>query len=164
MSCFFSFFFLEMSPFARQNPPSLEKPLAVTASVTTLPINTVLSRPPPLVQVAQMPGELLNPSTDLEPLTSRNELETLLDSTLEAQKLKLMEELNSPVVTMDVNFSENLPPSDVNLTNATVENMDWLDLTLSVPAEGINPLDMSVPEGVFSSDFLDSHELQLNWD
>lgn len=157
-----------MSPFARQNPPSLEKPLAVTASVTTLPINTVLSRPPPLVQVAQMPVEPLNPSTDLEPLTSRNELQTLLDSRraadAEAQKLKLMEELNSSMVTMDVNFSGSMPPSDVNLTNATMENMDWLDLTLAVPAEGINPLDMSVPEGVFSSDFLDSHELQLNWD
>ncbi|XP_017284775.1 myocardin-related transcription factor B [Kryptolebias marmoratus] len=158
----------EMSPFTRQNPPRLEKPLPVTASVTTLPINTVLSRPPPLVQVAQLPVAPLNPSTDLAPLTSGNKLETLLDGSLvadaAAQKLKLMEEINSPVVTMDVNFSENMPPSDANLPNATADSMDWLDLTLSVPAEGINPLDMSVPEGVFSSDFLDSHELQLNWD
>lgn len=154
-----------MSPFTRQNPPSLEKHLPVTASVTTLPINTVLSRPPPLVQVAQMPVSPLNPSTDLAPLTSKTKLETLLDTTpvtdTEAQKLKLMDVLNFPAVAMDVNFSENMPPS-ANLPNASVDSMDWLDLTLSVPAEGINPLDMSVPEGVFSSDFLDSNE--LNWD
>lgn len=157
-----------MSPFTRQNPPSLEKPLPVTASVTTLPINTVLSRPPPLVQVAQIPVAPLNPSTDMAPLTSRTKLETLLDTTLvadpETQKLKLMDALSFSAVAMDVNFSESMPPSGVNLPNATVDSMDWLDLTLAVPAEGISPLDMSVPEGVFSSDFLDSNELQLSWD
>nr|XP_015804071.2 myocardin-related transcription factor B [Nothobranchius furzeri] len=156
----------EMSPFSRQNPPCLEKLLPVTASVTTLPINTVLSRPPPLVQVAQLPAA----PPDLEALTSRHELETLLDATLfpntKGQKLKFLEELNSPLVTMEVNSSENMPPAGLSFHNTTVDSMDWLDLTLSVPAEegGVNPLDISVPEGVFSADFLDSHELQLNWD
>ncbi|XP_054877521.1 myocardin-related transcription factor B [Poeciliopsis prolifica] len=139
----------EISPLIRQDPPSLEKPLPVTASVTTLPINTVLTRPPPLVQVAQLPGVLLSS-------TGKN-LETLLGDT-EAQRLKLMEELSSPLVEMEMNFSENLPPSGVNLQSTSVDSMDWLDLTLSVPSEGINPLNMSVP------DFLDSHELSLNWD
>ncbi|MEQ2197998.1 hypothetical protein XENOCAPTIV_006143 [Xenoophorus captivus] len=139
----------------RQDPPSLEKPLPVTASVTTLPINTVLTRSPPLVQLAQLPEATLS--------SPGSNLETFLDDT-EAQRLKLMEELNSPLVNMEMNFSENIPPSGVNLQNTTVDSMDWLDLTLSVPAEGINPLDMSVPGAVFSSDFLDSHELHLNWD
>uniref|UniRef100_A0A4W6C2B7 Uncharacterized protein n=1 Tax=Lates calcarifer TaxID=8187 RepID=A0A4W6C2B7_LATCA len=58
-----------------------------------------------------------------------------------------------------VDFNENTPPSALTLHNANMDNMDWLDLTLSVPAEGINPLDMSTPVGVFSTDFLDSHEL-----
>ncbi|XP_043955424.1 myocardin-related transcription factor B isoform X2 [Gambusia affinis] len=139
----------EISPLIRQDPPSMEKPLPVTASVTTLPINTVLTRPPPLVQVAQLPGAPLG--------STGNNLETLLEET-EAQRLKLMEELNSPLVEMEMNFSENLPPSGVNLQSTSVDSMDWLYLNLSVPSEGINPLDMSVP------DFLDSHELNLNWD
>lgn len=150
--------FSEISPFIRQDPPSLDKPLPVTASVTTLPINTVLSRPPPVVQVAQLPAAL----------TSHTQLETLLDGSLgthtEPQTLKLMEELHSPVVTMEVDFNENTPPSALNLHSTSMDNMDWLDLTLSVPAEGVNPLDMSTPVGVFSSDFLDSHELHLSWD
>uniref|UniRef100_A0A8C9WT68 Uncharacterized protein n=1 Tax=Sander lucioperca TaxID=283035 RepID=A0A8C9WT68_SANLU len=72
--------------------------------------------------------------------------------------------LHSPVVTMEVDFNENTLPSALSLNSTNMDNMDWLDLTLSVPAEGVNPLDMSAPVGVFSSDFLDSHELHLNWD
>uniref|UniRef100_A0A3P8SUZ5 Myocardin related transcription factor Bb n=1 Tax=Amphiprion percula TaxID=161767 RepID=A0A3P8SUZ5_AMPPE len=157
----------EISPFIRHDPPSLDKPLPVTASVTTLPINTALSRPPPLVQVAQQPAAPLSPSSGLaSALTSDSQLETLLDGTLDAvpRKLKLMEELHSAVVAMEVDFSENTPPSALNLHSTNMDNMDWLDLTLSVPAEGVNPLDVSMPVGVFSSDFLDSHELHLNWD
>ncbi|XP_035852396.1 myocardin-related transcription factor B isoform X4 [Sander lucioperca] len=158
----------EILPFIRQDPPSLDKPLPVTASVTTLPINTVLSRPPPVVQVAQLPAAQLSPSASLATLTTDTQLETLLDGRLgahsEPQTLKLMEELHSPVVTMEVDFNENTLPSALSLNSTNMDNMDWLDLTLSVPAEGVNPLDMSAPVGVFSSDFLDSHELHLNWD
>ena len=89
-----------------------------------------------------------------------------MDGTLvtdrEPQKLKLMAELHSPEVTMEVDFIENTAPCGPNLQSTTMDSMDWLDLTLAVPAEGVNPLD--VPVGVFSSDFLDSHELHLNWD
>ncbi|XP_011476317.1 MKL/myocardin-like protein 2 isoform X1 [Oryzias latipes] len=153
----------EISPFIRQEPPGLDKPLPVTASVTTLPINTVLSRPPPLVQVAQLPGSTLNSSATLTGLTSNTQLENLLDNTLDAktQKLKLTEELQSP---MEELLIESTPPSGPNLDNSNIDNMDWLDLTLSAPAEGVNPLDMSISVGVFSPDFLDSHELQMNWD
>ncbi|KAM9346491.1 myocardin-related transcription factor B [Symphorus nematophorus] len=158
----------EISPFIRQDLPSHGKPLPVTASVTTLPINTVLSRPPPVVQVAQMPAAQLHPSSSMAALTADTQLETLLDGTLgahtEPQTLKLMEELHSPLVTMEVDFNENTPPSTLTLPSTNMDNMDWLDLTLSVPAEGVSPLDLSTPVGVFSSDFLDSHELHLNWD
>ncbi|XP_071326430.1 myocardin-related transcription factor B isoform X2 [Trachinotus anak] len=147
----------EISPFIRQDPPSLDKPLPVTASVTTLPINMVLSRPPPMVQVGQLPASPLKPSTSLAALASDTQLDSLLDCTLgadtEPQTLKLMEDLHSPIVTMDVDFNENTPPSALTLHNTNMDSMDWLDLTLSVPA------DMSTPVGVFSSDFLNSHEL-----
>lgn len=164
----FVLFFLEISPFIRQDPLCQDKPLAVTASVTTLPINTVLSRPPPVVQVAQLPVAPLNTATSLPALPSDTQLETLLDGTLtartEPQTLKLIEELHSPMDTMEVDFNENSLPSSLNLHSTNMDNMDWLDLTLSVPAEGFNSLDVSTPVGVFSSDFLDSSELQLNWD
>ncbi|XP_069571636.1 myocardin-related transcription factor B isoform X2 [Brachyistius frenatus] len=145
----------EISPFIRQDPPSVDKPLPVTASVTTLPISTALSRPPPLVQVARPPAAPLDPSTGLAALTSDTQPDGTPDT--EPQKLKLLEGLNSPLVAMEVDFNE-----DTHSTN--MDNMDWLDLTLSVPAEGVNPLDVSMPVGVFSSDFLDSQELHLNWD
>lgn len=140
---------LEISPLMRQDPSSLDKPLPVTASVTTLPINTALSRPPPLVQVARLPA-----ATGLAALAS----DTQLPADAEAPPLTLMEELHSPLVAMEVDFMEHTR----SLTQQ--ENIDWLDLTLSVPGAGVNPLDMPAPVGVFSSDFLDSNELHLNWD
>ncbi|XP_068613175.1 myocardin-related transcription factor B-like [Brachionichthys hirsutus] len=157
----------EISPLIRQNPPSQDKALSVTASVTILPISMVLSHPPPLVQVAQLPPAQINPSASLAALTSDTRLKTLLDGILntqtEPQTLKLMEE-HSPIVTMEVDAVENTPPSYLNLHSANIDNMDWLDLNLSVQAGGVNSLDMSTPVGVFSSDFLDSSELHLNWD
>ena len=62
---------------------------------------------------------------------------------------------------MEIDFNENPLPSSLNLHSASMDNMDWLDLNLS--AEGVSSLDMAAPVGVFS-DFLDSQELQLNWD
>lgn len=152
-----------MSPFIIQDPPCQNKPLPVTASVTTLPINTVLTRPPPVVQVAQLPAAPLNATPSLAALPSDAQLETLLDGPLgahtEPQNLKLMEELPSPVVSMEVDFNENILHSSLNLHSPNMDNMDWLDLTLSAPAEGVNSLDMSAPVGVFAFDFLDTHEL-----
>ncbi|XP_065821050.1 myocardin-related transcription factor B isoform X1 [Labrus bergylta] len=146
----------EISPFIRQDPPSQDKPLPVTACVTTLPINTVSSRPPPLVQVAQLPTPPLSPSTSLAALASNPKLETLLDNyhAIEPRTLGTMEELQPPPVAMEVDLIES----------TSLINMDWLDLTMSVAGGGVNSLEMSAPVGVFSSDFLNSHELHLNWD
>ncbi|XP_077476098.1 myocardin isoform X2 [Stigmatopora argus] len=49
----------EMPPFLKGNPPMDNKRVAVTPSVTLLPVNTALSRPPPRVQVAHVPSEEL---------------------------------------------------------------------------------------------------------
>ncbi|XP_067333665.1 myocardin-related transcription factor B isoform X2 [Channa argus] len=158
----------EISPFIRQDSPSLNKHLPVTASVTTLPINTVLSRPPPVVQMAQLPTAPINNSTNLVALTTDTQLDTILNGTLgadaEPQALKMMEELHSPLGTMDVDFNENTSTSAMTLHSTNMDNMDWLELTLSVPGEGDNPLDVSTPGSVFSSDFLDPNDLPLNWD
>lgn len=141
--------FPEISPFVRQDATCQETPLPVTASVTTLPINTVLSRPPPLVQVAQPPATSLSTRPGLADLSSPS----LLGGTLTRS--------DSPAVTMEMDFNESALPSSIHLHGTGMDNMDWLDLNLS--AEGVSSLDMSAPAAVFS-DFLDSHELQLNWD
>ncbi|XP_061761311.1 myocardin-related transcription factor B isoform X2 [Nerophis ophidion] len=117
----------EISPFIKQEPPSMDKRLPVTPSVTLLPVNTVLSRPPPLVQVAHMPPTTLAPDPRLD---------SLLSAGVE-EPLKLIEELHSEL-----------------------HAMDWLDLTLCSPAEGVDAAAVSAaPEGVFTADFLTAHEL-----
>ncbi|XP_061837963.2 myocardin-related transcription factor B isoform X2 [Nerophis lumbriciformis] len=113
----------EISPFIKQEPPSMDKRRPVTPSITLLPVNTVLSRPPPLVQVAHMPPTALAPDPRLD---------SLLSAAVE-EPLKLIEELHA---------------------------MDWLDLTLCTPAEGVDAAAVSAaPEGVFATDFLTAHEL-----
>ncbi|XP_077355180.1 myocardin-related transcription factor B isoform X2 [Festucalex cinctus] len=49
----------EMSPFLKAEPPDANKRVPIMPSVTLLPVNTVLSRPPPRVQVAHMPADEL---------------------------------------------------------------------------------------------------------
>ncbi|KAM9493100.1 myocardin-related transcription factor B isoform 2-T2 [Clarias gariepinus] len=149
----------EISPLLREDPLSPDKLLPVTASVTTLPINTALSRPPPQVHVAHMPS--------LVALASDHQLEALLDGTLpantEPHTLRLIEELHSqflepprsPMDTGEMRFSVSSPPS-LHLHDTNLDNMDWLELT--VPGSG----GVSAPPAIFSSDFLDSPDVQ--WD
>uniref|UniRef100_A0A673IPR7 MKL/myocardin-like protein 2 n=1 Tax=Sinocyclocheilus rhinocerous TaxID=307959 RepID=A0A673IPR7_9TELE len=153
----------EISPLSRQDP-SLDKLLPVTANITTLPINTVLSRPPPQIHVARTPNQTQAPSSSLVALASDNQLEALLEDA-EPRTLRMMEELknqllerpHSPMDTSDLTFTDT-PPSALPLQDAGLDNMEWLDLTIPGPA-GI-----CSPTAVFSSDFLDSTDLQLHWD
>uniref|UniRef100_A0A672PR61 Myocardin related transcription factor B n=1 Tax=Sinocyclocheilus grahami TaxID=75366 RepID=A0A672PR61_SINGR len=153
----------EISPLSRQDP-SLDKLLPVTANITTLPINTVLSRPPPQIHVARTPNQTQVPPPNMVALASDNQLEALLEDA-EPRTLRLMEELknqllersHSPMDTSDLTFTDT-PPSALPLQDAGLDNMEWLDLTIPGPA-GI-----SSPTAVFSSDFLDSTDLQLHWD
>ncbi|KAM6957150.1 myocardin-related transcription factor B [Aplochiton taeniatus] len=167
----------EISPFSRQDPPALNKLCPVTASVTTLPINTVLSRPPPQIQVARPPAPTLLPPPSLAALATDNQLEAFLEGTLaadeEPQTLRLLEELHShllehphsPVESMELGFNHNAPPSSsFQLTDTNLDNMEWLDLTMPGPVGGLNPLGLSAPAGVFSTDFLDAQDLQLQWE
>ncbi|KAM9473810.1 myocardin-related transcription factor B isoform 2-T5 [Salvelinus alpinus] len=169
----------EISPFIRQDPSFPDKLLPVTASVTTLPFNTVLSRPPPQILVARPPAPTLNPPAppSLTALAIDNQLEAFLEGTLkgetEPQTLRLMEELHSqllehsphsPMDTDTTGFNNvSAPPSSYHLDHTNLDNMEWLDLTMPGPTGGLNPLGLP-PLGVFSSDFLDSHDLQPHWD
>ncbi|XP_035261092.1 myocardin-related transcription factor B isoform X1 [Anguilla anguilla] len=159
----------EIPPFIRQDTPSSAKMLPVTASITTLPVNTVLSRPPPQVQVAPPPSLALDSAPTLATLASDNQLEAFLEGTLagegEPRTLGLMEELHcqlleqphSPMDTTELSFADGPPPTTFDLHDGALDNMEWLDLTMPGPAGGLNPLGIS-------SDFLDGHDLQLHWD
>ncbi|XP_056310199.1 myocardin-related transcription factor B isoform X1 [Danio aesculapii] len=151
----------EIPPLSRQDP-SLDKLHPVTANITTLPINTVLSRPPPQVHVARPPNQTHVPPLSLVALASDNQLEALLEDA-EPRTLRLMEELknqllerpHSPMDTSDLTFTD-APPTALQVPG--LDNMEWLDLTIPGPA-GI-----SSPNAVFSSDFLDSTDLPLHWE
>ncbi|KAK0150516.1 Myocardin-related transcription factor B [Merluccius polli] len=150
----------EIMPFIKQDPSCPDKLLPVTANVTTLPINTVLSRPPAQIQVAQPPDATLHPSSSLMALVT---METLIEGTLHKQLLE------HPLVShMELDFSDHntLPPAG-HLHNANLDTMNWLDLT-TLPSHGheeaVSHLEMSPEAGVFSSDFLESPEFQLNWE
>lgn len=148
------FFPSEISPLIREDCRSQEKCLPVTASVTTLPISTALSRPPPQIHVAHMPNFVA--------LASDHQLEKLLEGTLvpdtEPHSIRLMEELlmeprHSPMNTSHLTFSHS-PLQSLQDTN--LDNMEWLEL--NVPGT----TGISLPAGVFSSEFLDTHDLQWN--
>ncbi|XP_024140418.1 myocardin-related transcription factor B isoform X2 [Oryzias melastigma] len=167
----------EIIPFMQQDPPApLNKTLpAVTASVTTLPVNTVLSRPPPQIQTAPPPTlSSLNPSLPpLSSLATDNQLEAFLAGTPPASDPRtqgLMEELQaqlmeqqpySPMDTSDLSFCDSSsPPSSLHmgLSDPALDNMEWLDLTMP-PGPGGSLTPLGIP-----ADFLDSHDLQLHWD
>ncbi|KAM3859735.1 LOW QUALITY PROTEIN: myocardin-related transcription factor B [Diretmus argenteus] len=171
----------EITPFIQQDPRvSLPKTLPVTANITTLPVSTVLCRPPPQIQVAPPPS--LSPSADpglhsLSSLATDNQLEAFLERTLagtspatDPRTLGLMEELQaqlmdqqpySPMDTSELSFCDSSsPPSSLNmgLSDPALDNMEWLDLTMPPgPAGALTPL--GIP-----TDFLDTNDLQLHWD
>lgn len=164
----------------QQDPSlSLSKSLPVTANITTLPVNTILSRPPPQIQVA--PPASLHPLTEhslpsLSTLATHDQLEALLEDTLantphdsDPRTRGLMDELQaqlmeqqpySPMDTSELSFCDSSPPSSLNigLPDTGLDNMEWLDLTMPPGSAGaLTPL--SIP-----ADFLDSSDLQLHWD
>ncbi|XP_011603061.2 myocardin-related transcription factor B isoform X2 [Takifugu rubripes] len=170
----------EITPFVQQDPSlSLSKTLPVTANITTLPVNTVLSRPPPQIQVAPSPN--VHPVTDhsfpsLSLLATDNQLEAFLEGTLanalpesdprtrglidELQAQLMEQQPYSPMDTSDLSFCDSSPPSSLNigLSDTGLDNMEWLDLTMPPGSTGaLTPL--SIP-----ADFLDSSDLQLHWD
>ncbi|XP_030630063.1 myocardin-related transcription factor B [Chanos chanos] len=165
----------EITPFSQQDPSSVSKMMPVTASITTLPVNTVLSRPPAQVHTAPLPVLNVEPMPSLASLASDNQLEALLEGTLvgesgsEPRTLGLLEELHSqlldqphsPMDTSELSFSDPPVPSSsssaFSLQDAGLDNMEWLDITMPGPIGTLNPLGIA-------SDFLDTQDLQLHWD
>ncbi|NXS06684.1 MKL2 protein, partial [Neodrepanis coruscans] len=178
----------EISLPIKEEPSPISKMRPVTANITTMPVNTVISRPPPQIQMAPPPVSL-EPTTSLS-ISLENQLEALLDGTLpsgneippltssteDRESFSLIEELqndllnhssildhsHSPMETSDPQFTTNNCLS-LDLPDTNLDNMEWLDITMPSSSSGLTPLSSAAPS-VFSTDFLDPQDLQLHWD
>lgn len=153
-----------------------------------MPVNTVVSRPPPQVQMA--------PPVSLEPMSSlstslENQLEAFLDGTLpsgsemaplqssseDREPFSLIEDLqnellshsgmlghaHSPMETSEAPCASGAPCLSLDLSDSHLDSMEWLDITMPNTSSGLTPLSTTAPS-VFSADFLDPQDLPLPWD
>ncbi|XP_075623934.1 myocardin-related transcription factor B isoform X7 [Balearica regulorum gibbericeps] len=179
----------EISLPIKEEPSPISKMRPVTANITTMPVNTVVSRPPPQIQMAPPPVSL-EPTTSLS-VSLENQLEALLDGTLpsgneipqltssneDRESFSLIEDLqndllnhssildhsHSPMETSDPQFTTNNSCLSLDLPDTNLDNMEWLDITMPSSSSGLTPLSSTAPS-VFSTDFLDPQDLQLHWD
>ncbi|XP_028355623.1 myocardin-related transcription factor B isoform X3 [Physeter macrocephalus] len=178
----------EISLPIKEEPSPISKMRPVTASITTMPVSTVVSRPPPQVQMA--------PPISLEPMSSlsaslENQLEAFLDGTLpsaseiaplqssseDREPFSLIEDLqndllshsgvldhsHSPMETSEAQFAASTPCLSLDLSDSNLDNMEWLDITMPGTSSGLTPLSTTAPS-MFSADFLDPQDLPLPWD
>ncbi|XP_012597109.1 myocardin-related transcription factor A isoform X3 [Microcebus murinus] len=144
------------SPLATQPSPSAELPQAA----------------PPPPGSPSLPGRLedfLESSTGLPLLTSGHEGPeplSLIDD-LHSQMLSSSAILDHPPSPMDTSELHFVPePSSsmgLDLADGHLDNMDWLELSSGGPVLSLAPLSTTAPS-LFSTDFLDGHDLQLHWD
>ncbi|XP_015260914.1 PREDICTED: MKL/myocardin-like protein 2 [Gekko japonicus] len=178
----------EISLPTKEEPPLISKMRPVTANITTMPVNTVVSRPPPQVQMAP-PLSLV--STSNFSICLENQLEALLEGTLPAgnemppmgssnedrEPFSLIEDLQndllnhsgiidhsqSPMETSDSQFTTTNSCLSLDLPDTNLDNMEWLDITMPNSSSGLTPLSATAPS-MFSTEFLDPQDLQLHWD
>ncbi|KAM4650773.1 myocardin-related transcription factor A isoform 2-T3 [Discoglossus pictus] len=76
--------------------------------------------------------------------------------------LAILDHPPSPMDTSDLHFSPSGDSLGLDLSEPPLDGMDWLELS-GPPAMNLAPLSTATPS-VFSTDFLDSPDLQLHWD
>ncbi|KAL1767233.1 MKL myocardin 1 isoform X2 [Sigmodon hispidus] len=143
------------SPLTQQSSPSNELPQAA---------------PPP--SSPTLPGRLedfLESSTGLPLLTSGHEGPeplSLIDD-LHSQMLSssaILDHPPSPMDTSELHFApEPSSGMGLDLADGHLDSMDWLELSSGGPVLSLAPLSTAAPS-LFSTDFLDGHDLQLHWD
>ncbi|XP_077305089.1 myocardin-related transcription factor B isoform X9 [Lithobates pipiens] len=177
----------EISPLVKEEPSPISKMRPATASVTTMPVNTVVSRPPPQIHVA--PPLSLEPTNSLS-ISLESQLEAFLDGTLPSganiphldshsdgrDTFSLIDDLNNdllqhhsildhdptPMETTETPFTANSCLS-LDLQDTNLDNMEWLDITMPNSASSLTPLGSTI-QSMFSTDFLDTNDLQLQWE
>ncbi|XP_022452266.1 myocardin-related transcription factor A isoform X3 [Delphinapterus leucas] len=142
------------SPLAAQPSPSAELPQAV---------------PPPSGSPA-LPGRLedfLESSTGLPLLTGGHEGPeplSLIDD-LHSQMLSssaILDHPPSPMDTSELHFAPEPSGVGLDLADGHLDGMDWLELSSGGPVLSLAP--STTAPSLFSTDFLDGHDLQLHWD
>uniref|UniRef100_H0W3H0 Myocardin related transcription factor A n=1 Tax=Cavia porcellus TaxID=10141 RepID=H0W3H0_CAVPO len=163
-----------------KEPPSLpgkEKPPSVAACGSPLaaqlsPAAELPQAAPPPPGSPTLPGRLedfLESSTGLPLLTGGHEGPeplSLIDD-LHSQMLSssaILDHPPSPMDTSELHFAPE-PSSGVglDLADGHLDSMDWLELSSGGPVLSLAPLGSTTPS-LFSTDFLDGHDLQLHWD
>ncbi|OCT64054.1 myocardin-related transcription factor B-like isoform X2 [Xenopus laevis] len=173
----------EISPLIKEEPSPISKMRPVTANVTTMPVNTVVSRPPPQIHVAP---PLSLESTNSLSVSLESQLEAFLDGTLpsgnniphlesnsdDRETFSLIDDLNNDLLQNSAMLDHESTPMETTDTPFTAnsclsldltDNMEWLDLTMPNSASSLNPLSSTLPS-MFSTDFLDSSDLHLHWE
>lgn len=143
------------SPLATQSPPSAELPQAARPSSTS-PV------------LAGRLEDFLESSTGLPLLTGGHEGPeplSLIDD-LHSQMLSssaILDHPPSPMDTSELHFAPEPSSMGLDLADGHLDSMDWLELSSGGPVLSLAPLSNTAPS-LFSTDFLDGHDLQLHWD
>ncbi|XP_077025037.1 myocardin-related transcription factor A isoform X3 [Tamandua tetradactyla] len=162
--------FKESSPGKEKTSPTAacRSPLAAQPSSSTELPQVV----PPPSGSPSLPGRLedfLESSTGLPLLTSGHEGPeplSLIDD-LHSQMLSssaILDHPPSPMDTSELHFAPE--PSNsmgLDLADGHLDNMDWLELSSGGLVLSLAPLSATATS-LFSTDFLDGHDLQLHWD
>ncbi|PNJ37521.1 MKL1 isoform 6 [Pongo abelii] len=70
----------------------------------------------------------------------------------------------SPMDTSELHFvPEPSSTMGLDLADGHLDSMDWLELSSGGTVLSLAPLSTTAPS-LFSTDFLDGHDLQLHWD
>jgi len=146
--------FIEITPFIRQDHYCVDKPMPVTANVTTLAFNTALSRPPAHTQVAPPPDATLSASS------------VTMETPLREGRLRKDLQEHPLISNVELDLSDNNTLASAgHLHTSGLDTMAWLHLpTPRGREETATHLGTSPEAAVFSSAFLESPEFQLNWD
>ncbi|XP_029446298.1 myocardin-related transcription factor A isoform X3 [Rhinatrema bivittatum] len=158
------------SPALKEMPPPSSKPSA-TMGTSSPAAHCATGLPLPV---------------SLGPITTPGKLEDFLESTTGASlltldqdgmiPLTLIDDLHnemlsssafldhplSPMDTSELHFIQESASTALDLCDTNLDSMDWLELS-GVPAMSLAPLSNTTPS-LFSTDFLDGHDLHLHWD
>lgn len=75
----------------------------------------------------------------------------------------ILDHPSSPMDTSELHFApEPTGGPSLDLVENNLDSMDWLELS-GGPVMSLTPLSTATPS-LFSTDFLDGHDLQLHWD
>ncbi|XP_069593176.1 myocardin-related transcription factor A isoform X2 [Ranitomeya imitator] len=157
---------LDLSTECKESPISGVKKPSATQPVVNEVLDSKLHPSHSLNQLDQL-EDFLEASTGTKILQGDEDGTTampLIDE-LHSQMLSSLAILDHSTLSMDtseLHFSPEEDSLELDLAEPHIDSMDWLELS-EPPAMNLTPLSTATPS-VFSTEFLDSHDLHLQWD